>query len=166
MTDRDDALRRELGWTGPEETDYEPPKPKPELSPAPKPPAPSRPPVDFVPPEPPSQADDAATPPAPGPEPGQRAAQPDPPPPPFLDPDRPGGGFRQPPSRYGPPPGLPRDTGPLPAASRPDDGARNQPPGWQPTRTSRPAAQPAPPQPSPAQPPPAPQPLPRPAQRW
>ncbi|MGE2718048.1 MinD/ParA family ATP-binding protein, partial [Mycolicibacterium litorale] len=24
MTDRDDALRRELGWTGPEEEDFEP----------------------------------------------------------------------------------------------------------------------------------------------
>ena len=27
MTDRDDALRREFGWTGPEETDYVPPPP-------------------------------------------------------------------------------------------------------------------------------------------
>ncbi|MGB5112325.1 MAG: MinD/ParA family protein [Mycobacterium sp.] len=39
MSDRDDALRRELGWTGPEESDYEPAAP-----------APSRPPVDFAPP--------------------------------------------------------------------------------------------------------------------
>ena len=35
MTDRDDALRRELGWTGPEETDYEPPTAEPEPPSAP-----------------------------------------------------------------------------------------------------------------------------------
>jgi MinD-like ATPase involved in chromosome partitioning or flagellar assembly len=49
VSDRDDALRRELGWTGPEESDYEPateirPKPATEA------PVPPRPPVDFVPP--------------------------------------------------------------------------------------------------------------------
>lgn len=55
MTDRDDALRRDLGWTGPEETEFES--------------------------------------------------------------DTPGGGFRQAPSRYGPPPGTPRDTGPLPTGN-------------------------------------------------
>ena len=125
MTDRDDALRRELGWTGPEETDYEPPTPKPEPAPPPKPPVPSRPPVDFVAPDrgpsPSAEEDDerAAPPssrwaaPAPGPEPGPRGGQPDAPPPPFLEPERPGGSFRQPPPRYGPPPGSPRDTGPL-----------------------------------------------------
>ncbi len=144
MTDRDDALRRDLGWTGPEETDYEPPTPKAEPPPPPpKPPVPSRPPVDFVAPDPPSPPDDAGK--APGPQPPQRSGPPDAPPPPFLDPDRPGGSFRQQPPRYGPPPGSPRDTGPLPAANRPDDGAWNQPSGWQPPRAPRPAGQAAPP---------------------
>ncbi|MBP1818393.1 MinD/ParA family protein [Mycobacterium sp. OAE908] len=143
MTDRDDALRRELGWTGPEETDYEPPKPKPDPTPAPQPPVPSRPPVDYVPPERP------ASPPAPqspSPEPGPRGGQSEPPPPPFLDPER-QGGHRQPP-RYGPPPGGPRDTGPLPTPNRPDEGPRTPQPDWQPPpRPQRPA--PPPPQPGP-----------------
>jgi MinD-like ATPase involved in chromosome partitioning or flagellar assembly len=154
VTDRDDALRRELGWTGPEESDYEPPKPKPDPTPAPQPPVPSRPPVDYVPPErpasPPAEEgdDQAAQAPrwAPNPEPGPRS-QPEPPPPPFLDPERQGGSFRAPP-RYGPSPGSPRDTGPLPATNRPDDGARTPQPDWQPPpRPPRPA--PPPPNPGP-----------------
>jgi len=154
VTDRDDALRRDLGWTGPEETDYEPPTPKPEPAPPPKPPVPSRPPVDFVPPEPPRPPDDAARDaergvrmPDPGPEPGPRGGQPDAPPPPFLDPERPGGSFRQPPPRYGPPPGSPRDTGALPTANRTDDGTGSQEPGWQAQRPTRPAGHGAPPPP-------------------
>jgi MinD-like ATPase involved in chromosome partitioning or flagellar assembly len=149
VTDRDDALRRELGWTGPEETDFEPPTPKPEPPPPPKPSVPSRPPVDFVAPEPPNPPDEAAQSPGPGPEPGPRGGPPDAPPPPFLDPDRPGGSFRQPPPRYGQPPGSPRDTGPLPAANRPDDGAWSQQPGWQQQRVPRPARQTSPPSPGP-----------------
>jgi MinD-like ATPase involved in chromosome partitioning or flagellar assembly len=141
VTDRDDALRRELGWTGPEETDFEPPKARPEPPAPPKPPVPSRPPVEFSAPEPPKPPDDAAQ--APSTEP--RGGPPDAPPPPFLDPDRQGGSFRQPPARYGPPPGSPRDTGPLPTSNRPDDGAWSQPPGWQPQRPQRPAGQTAPP---------------------
>ncbi len=157
MTDRDDALRRELGWTGPEDSDYEPPAAKPEPAPGPKPPAPSRPPVDFVPPDrgqgPSAEEDDEHAappsgrwpPPAPSPEPDPRGGQPEAPPtPPFVDPERPGGSFRQPPPRYGPPPGSPRDTGPLPTANRPDDTWR-QPPGWQPPRAPRPAGQTPPP---------------------
>ena len=156
MTDRDDALRRELGWTGPEETDYEPPKPKPDPPPAPKSPAPSRPPVDYVPPErsldPPADEDERAGPPsgrwspqAPAPEPSPRGGQPEASPPPFLDPERQGSGYRQP-QRYGPPPGSPRDTGPLPSSNRPDEGAWTPQPDWQPPpRPPRPAAQPAPP---------------------
>lgn len=166
MTDRDDALRRELGWTGPEETDFEPPVPKPEPPAPPKPPVPSRPPVDFVAPDPgPRPAaeegkDDergtppgaARVPPAPGPEPGTRTGQPDPPPPPFLDPERPGGSFR-PPSRYGPPPGSPRDTGPMPTANRQDDGAWTPQPDWQPPpRAPRPAGKPPPRPPLPGPP--------------
>ena len=160
MTDRDDALRKELGWTGPEETDFEPPVPRPEPAAPAKPPVPSRPPVDFVAPDPaprPSaeeaKDDERSTPPgatrvppAPGPEPRQRGGQPDAPPPPFLDPERPGGSFRQP-SRYGPPPGSPRDTGPMPTANRQDDTAWGQPPAWQPPHSTRPAGQTAPPPP-------------------
>ena len=53
MTDRDDALRRELGWTGPEETNHEPDSAEPEPPAAPMPPVPSGPPaVEFVAPEP------------------------------------------------------------------------------------------------------------------
>ena len=68
MTDRDDALRRELGWTGPEESDDEPDTGRAGLA-EPSPPADSpaarTPPVDFVPPEPqesagePTSADEA-----------------------------------------------------------------------------------------------------------
>ena len=50
MTDRDDALWTELGWTGPEETEYEPPTPEPTQPPSPpKPAGRSRPPVDGAP---------------------------------------------------------------------------------------------------------------------
>lgn len=165
MTDRDDALRRELGWTGPEETDFEPPVPKPEPPAPPKPPVPSRPPVDFVAPDPAprppaEEGKDAGratapgaarVPPAPDPEPGPRGGQPDAPPPPFLDAERPGGSFRSP-SRYGPPPGSPRDTGPMPTPNRQDDNAWGQPPGWQPPRAPRPAGHAAPPPPQPGPP--------------
>jgi MinD-like ATPase involved in chromosome partitioning or flagellar assembly len=157
VTDRDDALRRELGWTGPEETDYEPPKPQQDPPPGPTPPTPSRPPVEFVaqqeqgPVPGPQEGDDRSAPQSgrwagqpPNPEPGPRPNQPDTSPPPFLDPDRQGGSFRQP-TRYGPPPGSPRDTGPLPAPNRPDEGARTQPSDWQPPRGPRPTPHPPPP---------------------
>lgn len=118
MSDRDDALRRDLGWTGPEESDYEPapvdpaptspsmpdsgPIPTPAFTPAATP-LPSRPPVDYAP-------SDPAAPEAP--------AQPQP-----REPERTGR-----PQRFGPPPGSPRDTGPL---NRNDTGAvRNPSPGW------------------------------------
>jgi MinD-like ATPase involved in chromosome partitioning or flagellar assembly len=41
------------------------------------------------------------------------------------------------PPQYGPPPGTPRDTGPMP---RPDGAPWGQPPGWQPPRQPRPPA--------------------------
>ncbi|BBY44966.1 MinD/ParA family ATP-binding protein [Mycolicibacterium celeriflavum] len=53
MTDRDDALRKELGWTGPEETDYEPSDPDPDPATPPHSPVTPRPPVDHPAPEPP-----------------------------------------------------------------------------------------------------------------
>ncbi|MGV9797672.1 nucleotide-binding protein [Mycobacterium sp. NPDC003449] len=47
MTDPDDTLRRELGWTGPEESDFEPDGPTRPTRRAPEPPSiPGRPPVD------------------------------------------------------------------------------------------------------------------------
>ncbi|WP_308212820.1 MinD/ParA family ATP-binding protein [Mycolicibacterium arenosum] len=97
MSDRDDALRRDLGWTGPEDADYEPTPAEPTFTPAATP-LPSRPPVEYTPPE----------------------AAPEPP--------------REPPSRpasqrFGPPPGTPRDTGPL---NRPDGSPQwTAQPGWQ-----------------------------------
>ena len=153
MTDRDDALRRELGWTGPEETNHEPDSAEPEPPAAPMPPVPSGPPaVEFVAPEPvanpadtpPRQHDQAPpganrVPHAPGPEPSGRGGQVETRQP-FLDPERPGRSFRQPPPRYGPPPGAPRDTGPLPSANRPDNTAWSQQPGWPPPRQLLPPA--------------------------
>jgi MinD-like ATPase involved in chromosome partitioning or flagellar assembly len=150
VTDRDDALRRELGWTGPEESNYEPDSVTPEPAAPAKPPVPPRPPVDFVAPDPasspagtPPREDDQATPPgtnrvppAPTPEPGERGGPTDGPPP-LREPDRPGGSFRPPPPRHGPPPGSPRDTGPLPNANRPDNAPLGQGPSWQPPGAPR-----------------------------
>ncbi|MGZ5397471.1 MAG: nucleotide-binding protein [Mycobacterium sp.] len=143
MTDRDDELRRNLGWTGPEETDYEPSAAEPE---PPTRHAPARPPVDYyIPPSAPDiptpapdilDEDPGATmevgrapivPPAEASAPRQ-----------FREPERPGGSFRQPPPRYGPPPGSPRDTGPLPPHLRGDSAPWNQPPERQPPRQQRP----------------------------
>ena len=60
MSDRDDALRRELGWTGPEESDYEPAPEESAVTAAT--PLPSRPPVDYLPPvSAPESALEAAT---------------------------------------------------------------------------------------------------------
>ena len=52
MTDRDDELRRNLGWTGPEETDFEPPADEPEPVPPPPRQVPPRPPADCAAPAP------------------------------------------------------------------------------------------------------------------
>jgi len=152
VTDRDDALRKKLGWTGPEETDYEPDADEPEPAPPPQRPVPSRPPVDFVAPEPAdSRGDDSNPPPAASrmppplpPEPAPPPAQPpEPGPPPYREPERPASSYRQPPPRYGPPPGSPRDTGPLPTAGRTDTG-RSDNSAWaqQPPRPSPPPQRP------------------------
>lgn len=87
MTNRDDELRRDLGWTGPEDSHFEP---VPDQAPQAAPPTaavPARPPVDFSPGTPPNRygpppaphrADDRVPPrPAPWPQP----APPGPPPP-------------------------------------------------------------------------------------
>ncbi|MGO4444712.1 MinD/ParA family protein [Mycobacterium sp. 2YAF39] len=120
MTDRDDELRRKLGWTGPEETEYEPSADESE---------PTAPPTQQLPTLPPLVAWDE------DPEPD---SPPSGPPPYFREPDRAGGSFRQPPHRYGPPPGTPRDTGPV----LPPPGLAHQPwpqqPGHQPPRQQHP----------------------------
>lgn len=57
------------------------------------------------------------------PEPPPPASEPEPaqpPPPGFPDPEAPRASFREQPSRFGPPPDSLRDTGPVPAAPRPD----------------------------------------------
>ncbi|MBJ7340407.1 MinD/ParA family protein [Mycolicibacterium sp.] len=105
MSDRDDALRKQLGWTGPEESDYEPATVEPTFTPAATP-LPSRPPVDY------------AVPPEPASEPGPPHEQLPPPPPPPRE-ERPDG--PRPPQRFGPPPGTPRDTGTFPALGRPPE---------------------------------------------
>ncbi|MGH3638086.1 MAG: MinD/ParA family ATP-binding protein [Mycobacterium sp.] len=142
MSDRDDALRKDLGWTGPEESDYEPAPPEPTFTPAATP-VPSRPPVDYPPSDPPPEAEPAPEIPAPPPPP--------PPPPPPRDTDRPDGGPR-PWHRFGPPPGVPRDTGAFPAQGRPPEPPQqwgppppNQQPPWQQGRGPRPNPPPPPP---------------------
>ncbi|OBG12537.1 hypothetical protein A5765_14360 [Mycolicibacterium celeriflavum] len=110
MTDRDDALRKELGWTGPEETDYEPSDPDPDPATPPHSPVTPRPPVDHPAPEPPESREVS---------------------------------FRQSPSRFGPPPGSPRDTGPVPTIGRPDPPAWSQSPARQ--VPPRPPQRPGPP---------------------
>ena len=143
MTDRDDALRRELGWTGPEETDFEPPTAEAGTAHSPQPTGALRGRLSTsfrrIEGRPRLQkkttsaqhrhpADGRRRPRAPNP--ARAAANPTRLPPPFLDTERPGGSFRQTP-RYGPPPGSPRDTGPLPTMNRPDDGTWNQQAAWQ-----------------------------------
>jgi MinD-like ATPase involved in chromosome partitioning or flagellar assembly len=164
VSERDDALRRQLGWTGPEESDYEPPIVEPTFSPAATP-LPTRPPVDYVPSDsppaahrspPPSAAPEPPAPPVPAPEPPAPAPEPPAPPPPApaqREPERPQNvGYRQPPPRYGPPQ-SPRDTGQFGAQNPPQPPNAQQwgqQPGWQ--QQQRGPRPPAPP--SHGQPPP------------
>jgi len=149
VTDRDDELRRKLGWTGPEETDFEP-SADPEPTPPTRQAAVPRPPVDYLPPASPDPRDEefgtttevSRAPMPPTPESGA---------PGFREPERAGGNFRQPNPRYGPPPGTPRETGPLPP-TRGDTAPWTAPPPQpdrQPPRAPRP--------PAPGGPPPQPQ---------
>ena len=156
MTDRDDALRRDLGWTGPEETDFEPPADEPEPGPPPPRQVPPRPPVDYVPPPPPPPPPDTwEEDPRPTVEATQVANLPTseaPPPPPYREAERPRGSFRPPPPRYGPPPGAPRDTGPIPSQNRGDGTQWSQQPDRQPPRHGRPPMPPGQPPQQPGQP--------------
>jgi MinD-like ATPase involved in chromosome partitioning or flagellar assembly len=145
VSERDDALRRQLGWTGPEESDFEPPAPiEPTFTRAATP-LPSRPPVDFAPAEAPPPEE------PPAPDPPGHATQ---------EMDRP-----QQPPRYGPAQ-APRDPGqfagphpqnppqqPGPPPPNPQHwGQQQQPPGWQLQRAPRPSAQPNPGPPPPSWP--------------
>jgi MinD-like ATPase involved in chromosome partitioning or flagellar assembly len=173
VADRDDALRRELGWTGPEESDFEPDIDPPAPPRPAVPPVPRRPPVDFVaadtaanqdaaaPAEEQAQADGPnrvppehnppAAPPGPrsGPIEGPPAA-------PFQEPDRAGGNSREQPSRFGPPLPSPghESRQPPQAGARPDHAQWGPPPDWQPPpRAPRPAAPSGQGQPRPGGPP-------------
>jgi MinD-like ATPase involved in chromosome partitioning or flagellar assembly len=154
VTDRDDAPRRDLGWTGPEEADHEP-RTGPSATPS-EPQAPTEVPVPrrvhFVPSqEPEPVAHDA--PPAPEADPaGRQEPFPRPEPfPPIREPERPRGSFREP-APYAPPPQPqppvrdPRQAPPV--SGRPENTPWGQPPpGWQPPRGPRPVAPPpSPPQ--------------------
>lgn len=136
MPDPDDTLRRELGWTGPEETHFEPDT-RPTHRKPPEPPSiPGRPPVDFVPSKSPGSTDpDESGPPkgvptdpdaerarntfreAPPAQPAQPPQPPVPPPPPPAPSPPPHD------SRQAPPP--PSHSGPRP------DAWEQHPPGWQ-----------------------------------
>jgi MinD-like ATPase involved in chromosome partitioning or flagellar assembly len=169
VSERDDALRRQPGWPGSEESDDEPAQAPVEPASTPSSaPLPSRPPGDFVP------ADTAPGPLAPETPPptpdmvfehqAQKPPAPDRPAPPHREPERPPtSGPRPPPPRYGPPPPRPFDTGqfsainpqqgppqqgppppPNPQPWGPPQGPpRGQPqPGWQQQRGPRPPAPP------------------------
>jgi MinD-like ATPase involved in chromosome partitioning or flagellar assembly len=114
VSDRDDALRKNLGWAGPGEIEHERTDADPEPTP------PSRPPVDFPATDPAGASDNDAPPTRP-------AAKP---PSVWSETERAGGTVRQPPPRYGPPPGSPRETGPLPGTWQPSRPplAPNRPP--------------------------------------
>lgn len=118
MSDRDDALRRELGWTGPAESDYEPASEKAARpGPGPTAPAPPRPPVDFVPPAAEPTAHSADT----GPIPAQR-------PPNWPPPARPQAPGPPPGRPAGPLPGQPYPGAPWPPAGPPPGGINPAPP--------------------------------------
>jgi hypothetical protein len=173
VTDRDDALRRQPGWTGPEESDHDPETRPPgpaEPSPPADSPVPRRPSVDFVPPKPQESAGEPTPADEPGPfSSGPHRLSPEPPPPsqpegsrrgpgegppPFLDPDQPRGTFREP--QFGPRPQPPAHDAPQfppPTAGRVDTGQRErqpdspgspQPPTQPPQQPSGRADQPGP----------------------
>ncbi|MDH6195698.1 MinD-like ATPase involved in chromosome partitioning or flagellar assembly [Mycobacterium frederiksbergense] len=146
MSDADDTLRRELGWTGPAETNFEPdtgPTRTPRKPPPEPPSIPGRPPVDFVPSKAPASTDPDDS----GPSRGVPA---DP------DAERARTTFREPTPpaqplqhQVSPPPPPPSETRQAPPnTGRPDprqDAWEQHPPGWQ-VPPQRPPAPPGPPQ--------------------
>ncbi|WP_458318531.1 MinD/ParA family ATP-binding protein [Mycolicibacterium brisbanense] len=159
MTDPDDTLRRELGWTGGEDTDFEPdtgPTRRPRRAPEPPVPSlPGRPPVDYVPPKSPASNDDdsragqheAVDPPQPPPEEQPRTS--------FREPAPPQQPPQQSPQQHAQQPTHPPHDG-RPAPARPDGNQWEQQPGW-PLHQQRPQSPPQPPHAAPPAPP-APQP--------
>ncbi|MGV0810668.1 MinD/ParA family protein [Mycolicibacterium boenickei] len=152
MPDPDDTLRRELGWTGPEESHFEPDtRPTRRKPPEPPPSIPGRPPVNFV----PSKASESTAPDASGQvvptDPDAERARST-----FRDaPPAPPGSQQVPPQQQVPPPPAP------PQPPRPEtrpDAWEQHPPGWQ-LPSQRPPSPPGPPQqpygPPPGQPWPA-----------
>ncbi len=136
MSDRDDALHEERDWTGPTETYDEPAPEEPTDTPAVTP-LPSRPPVDIAP-------SDATAPHASLHETPQSF--------PPREPERTDDPARRAPQHYGPPPAMPRDTGPLNAPIRPDNPQRwSRQPHW--PAPQQPRGPLPPPPPHPAQPP-------------
>lgn len=120
MSDRDDALRQELGWTGPVESDYERTSEKGAKSASePVAPVPSRPPVDFVAPGQGPTRHGADT----GPIPAQRPA-----PPPVPGNWPPQGPSPTRPHAPGPPPVRP--SGPPPGPKAPGPGQPYPGPQW------------------------------------
>jgi MinD-like ATPase involved in chromosome partitioning or flagellar assembly len=120
VSDRDDAVRRELGWTGPAESEYEPTSGT-GTEPAPEPaaPVPSRPPIEFATPPHLPTPHGADT----GPIPAQRPRPPQAPagwPPPGPPPARP--------HAPGPPPGRQPYPGPQWQAPGHPQGRPAQPP--------------------------------------
>ncbi|BBX33001.1 hypothetical protein MMAG44476_07721 [Mycolicibacterium mageritense DSM 44476 = CIP 104973] len=141
MSDRDDNLRRELGWTESEETDFEPdtgPTRAPRRAPEPPPPPiPGRPPVDFVPSKSATDTDNH--------DPDGPEAQPTS----FRDGDRGRTTFREPAQHPQPP--LP----PVPEPARPDDHQWEQQANWPMPQQRPPAPPPQPYHPAPGSPWPA-----------
>lgn len=127
MPDPDDTLRRELGWTGPEESHFEPDT-RPTRRKPPEPPSiPGRPPVDFVPSKAPSggESDDS----------GPHGVPADP------DAERARSTFREAPAAQAPQPQAPPPPPPPPGPPQPAHDTRrpeprsdawdHNPPGWQ-----------------------------------
>ncbi|MEO3759784.1 MinD/ParA family protein [Mycobacterium sp. B14F4] len=139
MTDRDDEFRNDPGWMASDElSDVEAVSQSEPIASSSQP-VPSRPPNDLT-------SSDSARPDEEGPELWpSRVLEPEPP----LASRDARQDFRQPPPRYGPPPGTPRDTGPLPPSNW------GPPPSKQPPRPQHDPGQPPPsrPAPSPAHPP-------------
>ena len=135
MSDRDDALRKELGWTGPEETDYEPATVEPSITGLRR---------RHCPPGRSSTTYHHSQPPRSRPPRSTTAGGP-------AAPARCGTSPVRPPQRFGPPPGTPRDTGALPVAGRPAE----PPPQWRPPpppHQQQPGWQGQPPRPNPPPP--------------
>ncbi|MCV7066892.1 MinD/ParA family protein [Mycolicibacterium farcinogenes] len=130
MPDPDDTLRRELGWTGPEESHFEPDtRPTRRKPPEPPPSIPGRPPVNFVPSKPPETTDPndsgQVVPTDPDAERARNTFREAPPAPP-VPPQQ-----QQVPPPPPPPPAPPAPPQPSPHPESRPDAWEQHPPGWQ-----------------------------------